>query len=82
MTSKALKKRISPVSFLIHCEYTCVCFFVLLAHIYTPGLFKFQQEYKRAPGPEDGDLLVELKPKYLQSMGISDASVLDDALLR
>ncbi|ORY96754.1 hypothetical protein BCR43DRAFT_492212 [Syncephalastrum racemosum] len=64
MTPKALKKRVSPVSFLIHC------------------LFKFQQEHKRVPGPEDSDLLVELKPKYLQNMGISDASVLDDALIR
>jgi hypothetical protein len=45
-------------------------------------LLKFQRDHHRSPNKEDVQLLLENKAKYLADMGIEDASVLDDSLLK
>jgi hypothetical protein len=45
-------------------------------------LLDFQKEYHRSPTPQDGDILLSNKLKYLADMGIDDESILDDSLIR
>ncbi|KAL9555329.1 hypothetical protein MBANPS3_002392 [Mucor bainieri] len=75
MRIKALKRRVSPLAFLMHRWLDCSQWENLLV------LFKFQRDHHRSPTNEDAQYLVANKAKYLADMGIEDTNVLEDRLL-
>ncbi|KAI8975562.1 hypothetical protein BDF20DRAFT_615124 [Mycotypha africana] len=63
MTLKSIRRRISPVAFLI-----------LM-------LMKFQKVHLRVPTADDSKAIIDSKPDFFKSIGITDTTLLDDSLI-